>query len=154
MNVKDIMTKKVITVDADLSIVDAAKLMVEHKLSGLPVVKHGQVVGIITETEIVGTRKGVTLPPEVPVLDALVYFDDPANGDEVEKQLKKMFATKVRELMRPNPTVISSTASITEAATLIVEKNISPLPVVDDGRLVGMLGRYDILRMIASHKGA
>lgn len=154
MKVKDIMTKKVLTVDADASIVEAAKMMVEHKLSGLPVVKHGQVIGVIGEAEIVGTRRRVVLPPVAPVLDALLYFDDPANGDEVEKQLKKMFATKVRELMHTNPVTVSSDTSISDAATLLVVKDVSPVPVVDDGRLVGVLGRHDILRMIANHKGA
>jgi CBS domain-containing protein len=140
MKVKNFMTCQVVTVAPEASIVDAARLMLDHKISGLPVVDDcGCVVGIVSEHDLL--RDNVQTNRK----HWLRLMMDHANlADESER----LHERKVREVMTPDPVTIAETASLEEAGRLLEEKDIKRLPVVRDGKLVGIIARADMVRAI------
>lgn len=143
MKVKDFMTCQVVTVTPETSILDAARLMLEHKISGLPVLDDGgRVVGIISEHDLLrGGKKDVrTQRPHWLrlMIERVNLADESARFQE----------RKVREAMTPDPVTITETAPLEEAGRIIGENDIKRLPVVRDSKLVGIIARADIVRAI------
>jgi CBS domain-containing protein len=153
LKVKDIMTKNVIACSSDTPIKEAARLMYLNGLTGMPVLdEKDKIVGIITEGDLVKLEGELHIPNLLGVLGSLVYLDNPLNGDEIEKQLKIMTATEVGKLMSKNVVSIASDAKVEEAAELFLHKKGNPIPVMEDGKLVGIVSRADIVKLIAGEK--
>lgn len=142
MKVQDIMTRDVITVGPETPVHDAARLMVDHGVSGLPVVdEHGRVVGVVSEGDLIVRQKP---REEMPWWRS--FFADP---EALARQYQKAAGTIVAEVMtRP---VISAPSSLPiESAALILDRyRIRRVPIVDDGRLVGIVSRGDLVKAIA-----
>lgn len=144
------MTKQVIACHPETSIQEAARLMYLNGLTGLPVLNaQDEVVGIIREYDLVRIEDHLHLPVTFAFLGSIVVLDNPLNGDEVEKQLEKLAATKVAELMNKNVYTIGPDASIEDVAELFLHKKANPVPVVENGKLVGIISRADIVKLIA-----
>ncbi|NTW16594.1 MAG: CBS domain-containing protein [Syntrophaceae bacterium] len=145
---KDIMTRDVITVELDMEVVHAAKLLLDHHINGLPVVdKEGNLKGIICQSDLVVQQRKVPLPSFFIMLDSFVPLASPRN---IEKELKKMSALTVREAMTTNPVTIGPDTDLEDIATLMVKHTIHTLPVVEQGKIVGIIGKEDILRTLIS----
>jgi len=137
MRVNDLMTRDVVTVTPETPLRDAAGLLVEHKISGVPVVTlEGEVVGVLSEADILVKAGGATSRNRL-----LGWLLDPDLGVE-----EKIRAETVREAMSAPPLVVSPSRPVFEAARLMVSENVNRLPVVEDGTLVGILTRADIVR--------
>lgn len=144
--VRDIMTRNPVTVSIDCNIIEATKLMLEHKFNGLPVVDENNVVlGVICQSDLVIQQKNVALPSLFTMLDGLFHLDF---TKEKEAELKKALASTVRDAMTEHPTVISPETSIDKAASLMVDSQYYTLPVVENGKLVGVVAKEDILRTL------
>ena len=151
--VKDIMTKNVITCSTDTSIQEAARLMYLNGLTGLPILDNAdKLVGIITEGDLVKLEGPLHLPAILSVLGSFIYLDNPVNGDEIEKQLHILTATKVQDLMSKDPVTVSHEASVTELAEIFLHKKVNPIPVMAGDRLVGIVSRADIVKLLAGEK--
>jgi len=145
---KDIMTKDVITVEPETEVIHAAKLLLEHHVNGLPVVdKEGHLKGIICQSDLVVQQRKIPLPSFFIMLDSLVPLASPKN---IEKELQKMSALTVKEAMTPNPVTIGPETDLEDIATLMVKHTIHTLPVVEQGKIVGIIGKEDILRTLIS----
>lgn len=145
---KDIMTKDVITVEPDVEVIQAAKLLLEYHINGLPVVdKEGNLKGIICQSDLVVQQRKVPLPSFFIMLDSFVPLASPKN---IEKELQKMSAITVKEAMTPDPVTVGLETDVEEIATLMVKHTIHTLPVVEQGRIVGIIGKEDILRTLMS----
>ena len=143
---KDIMTVDVITVYPDTEIIQAAKLMLDKHLSGLPVVdKEGHLKGIVCQSDLMALQKKIPLPSFFVILDSAISFTSQKN---IEAEVKKMAASKVSEAMTPDPVTVDPETSLEEIATLMVKRNIHTLPVFDHGVLVGIIGKEDVLRTL------
>jgi len=143
---KDIMTKDVITVYLDTEIIQAAKLMLDSHLSGLPVIdEKGNLKGIICQSDLMTQQKKIPLPSFFVLLDSAISFTSQKN---IENEVKKMAAVKVSEAMTPNPITVDPETSLEDIATLMVNHNIHTVPVFDQGRWVGIIGKEDILRTL------
>lgn len=143
MKVKDFMTSQVVTVTPETSILDAARLMLEHKISGLPVVTDGgRVVGIISEHDLLRGGNSDVRTARSHWLRLMVERVNLA--DESARFQERM----VREVMTPDPVTITEMASLEEAGRLIGVNDIKRLPVVRDNKLVGIIARADIVRAI------
>lgn len=150
VRVSDIMTKNVITCGAKDSVKEAARLLYLNGLTGLPVLdEEDKVVGIITEYDLIRIEDHLHLPVTFAFLGSIVMLDNPLNGDEVEKQLKQLAATTVGELMTKDVVTIASDKTIEDAAEIILHKKVNPVPVVENGKLVGIISRADIVKLIA-----
>lgn len=153
VKIKDLMTKQVITCTADTEIKEAARLMYLNGLTGLPVLDEtDQLVGIITDQDLVRIEGHLHLPLTFAFLGSLIYLDDPLNGDKIEKQLRALLATKVADLMTKEVVTISADASLEDLAEIFLQKKINPVPVMADGKLVGIISRADIVKLIAGDK--
>lgn len=140
---KDIMTRELITVSPDTDITEAAKILLDKHINGLPVVdKNGKLVGIICQSDLISLQKKVRLPSVFTLLDTFIPV---RSQKSIDKELEKIAAAKVVQAMTADPVVINAEDTVEDIATLMVEKNLHTLPVVEDGKLVGVVGKEDIL---------
>ncbi len=146
MNVEDIMTREVISVRPDMRVGQIARVFREHQLSGLPVVSEdGELVGIITELDMVKRHARPELPAYLPLLGAYL----PLRTKEYRESLRRITGVVASDIMTTPVNTIGPDASIEDAATVMVSNRSNPLPVVDEaGRMVGIISRTDILRVI------
>jgi len=145
---KDIMTKDVITVEPETEVIQAAKLLLEHHINGLPVVDtEGHLKGIICQSDLIAQQRKLPLPSFFIVLDSFVPITSYKN---IEKALQKMSAITVKEAMTRNPLTVGPETDLEDIATLMVQHTIHTLPVVDKGKIVGIIGKEDILRTLMS----
>jgi CBS domain-containing protein len=146
LKARDIMTKDVVTVTADTEITQAAKLLLENHFNGLPVVDdRGKLIGIICQDDLIVQQKRLPLPSLFTFFDGLISL---TSYRSLEKEMEKIVATNVAQAMIPDPITVYPDTSLEDIATLMVNNNIHTLPVLDGGRLVGIIGKEDILRTI------
>jgi CBS domain-containing protein len=143
MIVADFMTRQVITVAPNAAILQAAKLMLQYKVSGLPVVDAaGYVVGIVSEHDLLRHRRNGD-GTEGPHWLQLMIEKSALPGET-----DKFHDRKVEEVMTSRVVSIAETASLGEASRLIGDLNVKRLPVVRDGKLVGIIARADLIRAL------
>ncbi|MFW5792015.1 MAG: CBS domain-containing protein [Desulfohalobiaceae bacterium] len=145
--VSEIMTRDVITVRPDTPVAEAAKLLLDKRVNGLPVVdEDNTLVGIICQSDLITQQKKLPLPTYFTLLDGLIPL---TSLGSVERQINKMSATEVKDAMTVDPVSVSPDSDVQEVANLMVEKNFHTIPVVKEGKLAGIVGKEDILRMLA-----
>ncbi len=126
MFVKDYMTRKVMTLDPEMEILRAAHLLIKHNYSGAPVLDdHGRLVGILTERDCMR------------VATQAFYHGTPGG--------------LVKERMSPEPEFVSPEDSILELAEKFIKGRFHRYPVVDNGRLVGIISRQDVMRAMGKY---
>jgi CBS domain-containing protein len=140
MKISDVMTKDVISVTPETPLKEVARLLVEKRVSGLPVVSDGTVVGVVSEGDLLFKERG---PSERKGM--LSWLLDPHG---IEAQLK-LDATTVADAMTMPPVTIESRRPLPVAAALMLERGVNRLPVVDTGKLVGIVTRADLVRAFA-----
>jgi CBS domain-containing protein len=146
LKAKDIMTKEIISVYPETEVIQAARLMLEHHINGLPVIdEEGRLKGIICQSDLVTQQKKIPLPSFFIMLDS--YFPLTSHT-HIEKELQKIAAVSVADAMTPDPVTVGPDTGLEDIATLMVKNNIHTLPVVDKGKLVGIIGKEDILRTL------
>ena len=144
--VAEIMTKEVLTVGTETTIRELAELFVTHRISSLPVVDAtGSLIGIVTESDLVEQNKSVHLPTVISLFDWVIYLE---SEKTLEKELKKMGGRTVADIYQPEAVSIAPTASLSEAADLMSAHHTNAVPVLENGRLVGIVARIDIIRTL------
>ena len=149
--VADIMTRDPIVVQRETPLTEAIKTLAERRISGLPVVDDaGHLVGIISETDLMWQESGVTPPAYIMFLDSVIYLKNPAT---YERDLHKALGQTVGEVMSDKAISISPEKTLRDAATIMRDRGINRLPVVDtEGQVIGILTRGDIVRAMATEK--
>jgi len=143
LKAKDIMTVNVITVKPETTVEELARLLIEHKISGVPVVKDGdQLIGIVTENDLIKKNARLHIPTIVRLFDAYFLL----NSNKIEDEIKKMVAVTVDEICNKKVVSLTEETSLEEIATIMSEKNIHLLPVLRDGAVVGIVGKADVVR--------
>lgn len=146
MKARDIMTTEVISVYPDTKIADAARLLLEKHLNGLPVIDpDGKLVGIICQSDLIFQQKKIPVPTVFTFLDGLFPL---TSYKDMEKEVKKIAAATVSEAMAPSPFTVGPDTSLEDIATIMVRNNIHTLPVVEGDRVVGIIGKEDVLRTL------
>ncbi len=146
----DIMTTNVISVNPETEILRAVQLLLENRINGLPVIDdQDRLVGIVCQSDLIVQQKRVRVPSLFTLLDGYISL---SSARHFEREVEKIAASQVRQAMTPNPASIAPETPVEEVATLMVEKNYHTLPVVSDGRLVGIVGKEDMLRTIMQEK--
>jgi len=135
MRVEEFMTRSVITVSPETKLLDAQKIMAEKKIRRLPVVDKGKLVGILTERDL---------------LESTPSRMNPMGAQQLHYILSKM---KVRDVMRQNPVTISPNTPFEDALRIGQEKKIGSFPVVENGKLVGIVTESDIVRFLINTLG-
>jgi len=148
LRAKDIMTRDPITLSPETEIAEAAKLLLEKNINGVPVVSEtGQLVGILCQSDLIKQQKKLPIPSIFTLLDGFISL---TSMKHLEKEVRKITGTTVSHTMTHDPTTIPSDMTIQEIAGLMVDKNFHTLPVVDEGKLVGVIGKEDVLRTMMS----
>jgi CBS domain-containing protein len=145
---KDIMTKEIITVTPDTEITQAANLLLDKRINGVPVVNQtGKLIGILCQSDLIAQQKNIPIPSLFTLLDGYIPL---TTSKRMDKEVEKIAATKVSEAMTANPVSVDSETDIEKIAALMVEKNYHTLPVIEEGKLVGIVGKEDVLRTLIS----
>jgi CBS domain-containing protein len=146
LNASDIMTTNVITVRKDTSLKDLAKLLYENHINGVPVVDaDGLVIGIICESDLIRKDKKLHIPTVVAIFDWVLYLERPS---KIEEEIQRINATKVEDLYTKKVVTVDEKMPVDEIATIMEQKKISTIPVMDGNRLVGIIGKTDLLRTL------
>ena len=141
-HVEQLMTTRVVTASPDMPLKRVAALLVEHRISGVPVVQAGRVVGVVSEGDILAKERGPTAAPMRGMLDWIL-----GNGDEDARA--KLEARTAGEAMSTPAVTIQPWRSASAAAGLMLERSVKRLPVVEAGKLVGIVSRGDLVRAFA-----
>lgn len=148
LTAKDIMTRDPITVSPDTELLNAARLLLEEGVNGLPVLDaQGKLVGIICQSDLIAQQKRLPIPSIFTLLDGFIPL---TSMKHLEKAIKKISGTTVADAMTPNPVTVRPETSIEDVAGLMVDNNFHTLPVVEEGRLVGVVGKEDVLRTLVT----
>lgn len=146
--VKDIMSTQVATVGPDTEITEAARLLLEKRYNGLPVVdENGKVVGIICQSDLIAQQKSLPVPTLFSFLDGFIPL---TSTKKLEMEIQKIAAITVADAMTSRPVTVKPETSINAVASLMVDNSFHTLPVLDDqGKLVGIVGKEDVLKTLA-----
>jgi CBS-domain-containing membrane protein len=147
LTAKDIMTKDVITVGPDTSIEELSSLLVKHEISGVPVVDDsGGIYGIVTDNDLISRNKRLHIPTVVSFLDAAIYLE---SSKKFEQEVKRLTATRVGDICIRKVVTIGEDTTVVDIATIMSEKKLHLLPVVTSGKVVGIVGKRDMLKAVA-----
>ncbi len=150
LTVRDIMETDVPLVTVADSVEKVIGVLREHDLPGVPVVNEGgRCVGIIPDADLViaGEDEELHLPHYVQLFGGIVFLESISHFEE---RLRKAFASTAEDMMTPDPVTIEPDATVREAARVIARKKHNRLPVVEHGRLVGVVTRVDVLDALTS----
>lgn len=146
MNVSDIMTHEVVSITPETPVSEVARLLYQHKISGVPVVKDDKVIGIVTEEDLIMRDATIKEPHVISLLDSVFYL---GSRREFNEEVRHVLATTASELMTSHVMTIPQNATVEQLASLMVKKEINPVPVVDaNGKLCGIVSRADIVRLM------
>lgn len=148
--VRDIMDADPATVRQDARLDEVVGTLRRHELPGVPVVDDdGRCVGIVTEADLVLPDEGgdLHLPHYIELFGGTVFLEPLGR---FEDRLRKAFASTARDMMTPDPETVGPDATIQEAARRIHDTGHNRLPVVEEGRLVGVVTRVDVLGALAA----
>ena len=148
LTAKDIMTKEVICVPPELPVGELAALLLRHKIGGAPVVDgEGKLLGVVTESDLIDQGKNVHIPTAVAILDSFVFLESPGR---MEQEIRKMAGRTAGEICAHKPVTVDEGAQLADIATIMSERKVHTLPVLSSGRLVGVIGKTDLVRAISS----
>ncbi len=143
LTARDIMTKEVITVRPEATVEELARLLIDHKISGVPVVNEGNdIVGIVTENDLIRKNKRFHIPTIIRIFDAYVLL----GSGKAEEEIRKMAAKTVEEIYTRKVVSIQEETSLEEIATIMAEQHIHLLPVLREKTVVGIVGKADVVR--------
>jgi CBS domain-containing protein len=148
--VRDIMDPSPPTVRRDSPVEDVVRTLRDHELPGVPVVdEEGRVVGIVTEADLVlpDDEGDLHIPHYINLFGGTIFLEPLSR---FEDRLRKAFASTAEDMMTADPQTVGPDTTVREAARIIHESGHNRLPVVEDGRLVGVVTRVDVLGALAA----
>jgi CBS domain-containing protein len=148
--VRDYMDPDPVTVRPDTSLEEVARVLGENELHGVPVTTDdGRVVGIVTENDLViGDDEGdLHIPAYIELFGGLVFL---GRFQRFEERMKKAVASNAEQMMSADPRTVGPDDDLDDAAHVMVETGHNRIPVVDGGRLVGVVSRADVVRALAA----
>ena len=146
LKVKDFMTKDVITINSAATVEELARLLIEHKISGVPVVNNKkELIGIVTENDLISQNKRLHIPTIIRLFDAFIVL----GSGKLEEEIKKMAAATVEEICIKKVVSITEDTPLQEVATIMSEQKIHLLPVLRNNVVVGIVGKADIVNAMS-----
>ncbi len=147
LTARDIMTREVVTIHPEAGVEELAKLLAEHRIGGAPVLdKSGGLVGVVTQSDLVQRSRDLELPPALNILDLHLFLETPS---QFKRRLEKLLGNRVKDVMTGNPITITPDTPVNEIARLMATKKVHTLPVLEGGKLVGIVGKLDLIRGLA-----
>ncbi|WP_054692270.1 CBS domain-containing protein [Syntrophomonas palmitatica] len=151
MLARDIMTREVITAHPEEKIEEVTRLMLENKISGIPVVnQQGHVLGIITEKDLMIKASELKVPFYVTLFDSIIFLENPLRFNN---DLKKYTASRVKDVMNTKIQAVEEDTPVSKIVELMQSRGINRVPVLRNGKLVGIITRNDILKSLVKTNG-
>lgn len=143
-----IMTRDVITVTPETSLEDLASVLSKHRISGAPVVdESGELLGIVTEKDLIRQNARLHIPTVIRIFDASIMLEKPGHMLE---EMKRMAATRVEDIYSREVVTINPETNIQEIATIMSEKDVHLLPVLEEEKIAGIVGKVDMVRALST----
>ncbi|MCK5686981.1 CBS domain-containing protein [bacterium] len=143
---RDIMETDVITVSPETDIITAAQILLKNHINGVPVVdSDDRLCGILCQSDLIFQQKKLSIPSFFSFFDGVIPL---SSSKEMDKEIQKIAAVNIGQAMVKNPVSAHLDMPVSEIANLMVEKHFHTIPVVDEGRLVGIIGKEDVLKTL------
>mgnify|MGYP001289240462 CR=1 FL=1 len=150
LKAKDIMTTNVVSITEDTDIGQAAKLLLEKSFNGVPVLDAaGNLSGILCQADLVAQQKKLSLPSVFSLLDGFIPL---GSMKDLDREMEKMSALTAKQAMTRRPVTVSPETDLEEVATIMSNKGYHTIPVVADGKLLGVIGLRDVLSTLLDKK--
>lgn len=148
--VRQLMTSDVVTLKPDATVEEAADVLAARRIGAAPVVDaDGRVLGLLRDEDLIVSEARIHAPTVISFLDAEIVL--PSSLRRFERELRKFSGARVADVMLADPATVSPGDSVESLATLMHDRETSHVPVVDDdGRLVGIVARGDLVRFLAA----
>ncbi|MFO8113483.1 MAG: CBS domain-containing protein [Desulfosalsimonadaceae bacterium] len=148
---RDIMTTDVITLAPETDIIEAAKVLLDNGINGAPVVdEEGKLQGLLCQSDLVVQQKKLPLPSVFTLLDMIIPL---SSTRQLEKEVSKIAALTASEAMTKHPVTVDPDTDLETIAALMVDNNFHTLPVLENDRLVGVIGKEDVLKTLFAAPG-
>jgi CBS domain-containing protein len=152
MIASDLMTPHVLTVRPDTPVGEIVRLLTDHSISGVPVVDDsGRVVGIVTESDLIVRHARVHFPVYLPLLGEVIPL---GNLRHLREELRRALGVTAGDVMSTPVRTVDVDTPLEDVVTLLVDRKLGRVPVLQDGELVGIITRADIVRLIAREEGS
>jgi len=144
----DIMEQDVISVTPETDITIAAKILLDNHINGVPVLDEDEkLLGILCQSDLIFQQKEIPVPPIFSMLDSVIPL---SLSSHIEEELEKMSAVSVAQAMVKDPVTVNLDTPVSKIADLMVKKHFHTIPVTEGGRLMGIIGKEDVLRVLVS----
>ncbi|MDD3269220.1 MAG: CBS domain-containing protein [Syntrophomonadaceae bacterium] len=151
MLAKDVMTRDVITVSPSDKVDEVAQILIDNKISGVPVVDaERHVLGIITEKDLMVKAGELKMPFYLTLFDSIIFLENPIRFNN---DLKKYTASRVKDAMTSKVLVVEEDTPLNKVVEIMQDKRINRVPVVRHNKLVGIITRNDILKSLVRNHG-
>ncbi|HBQ27277.1 MAG TPA: hypothetical protein DD791_12850 [Syntrophomonas sp.] len=151
MLAREIMSQDVITVSPEEEVDKAARILLENKISGLPVVDaNNHVVGIITEKDLIVRAGELKVPFYITLFDSIIFLENPIRFNN---DVKKYIATQIKDAMTRKVFMVEEDTPINEIVEIMQKRAVNRVPVVRNDKLVGIITRNDILKALVKSNG-
>jgi CBS domain-containing protein len=144
MRVREFMVEPLV-VDPDLPLRELVELLLREHADGACVAEGDRLLGVVTTMDLVFQEKQVQLPSMLAVMDFVIPLEPP---DRLRRELDKISATRVRDLMSTGLYIVDGDTPVAEVASAMVDRHLTLVPVVEHGRLIGMVTKPALLRAV------
>jgi CBS domain-containing protein len=145
---RDIMQTSIISVTPDTDIASAVKILLNNHINGVPVVNdREELVGILCQSDLIFQQKEVPIPPIFTILDSIFPL---FSSKKLDDEFQKIAAATVAQAMIKDVVTVTADTPLSEIASLMVEKHFHTIPVLENKKLVGIIGKEDVLKTLAS----
>ncbi|QSV45278.1 CBS domain-containing protein [Geobacter benzoatilyticus] len=144
LKVRDIMTADVVSVKKETTIRDLAELFTTRRVGSVPVVdQNGDLIGIVTESDLIEQDKSLHIPTVISLFDWVLYLE---SDKKFEKELQKMTGQTVGDIYVETVETVTPDTPVNVVADIMSSQKLHAVPVVDGRRLVGIVSRIDLIR--------
>ncbi len=151
MRARDIMTREVLVAKPDDSVEKVARILLENKISGIPVIDaERKVLGIISEKDLIIKAGELKIPFYITLFDSIIFLE---NTMRFNNDLKKYTASRVKDAMTTKVIAVDEDELVSNIVKLMQDKKVNRVPVLRHGKLVGIITRNDILKAMVSDHG-
>ncbi|MHB0976404.1 MAG: CBS domain-containing protein [Candidatus Aquicultorales bacterium] len=148
LRAKDIMSRDPILLKEDVSVKEAAEIFSTKGIGGAPVVDDdGNLIGIVSSGDLIMKDVKLRYPTAIHIMDSFIYLPNPAQ--RFNEELKKAVGARVGDVMTTKVIAVDPEASVEDVATLMVDHDISRIPVVENGKPIGIISKADIVRTLS-----
>jgi|ERR1700690_2785762 CBS domain-containing protein len=144
LKARDIMTTSVVTVTPETTVEELGRLFLDKGISGAPVIgADKKLLGIVTENDLIRQNRRFHIPTLIRLFDAFIPIE---GSSSIEKEIRRMSASKVSEICVKDVITVDPDTSLQDIATIMSDKGVHLIPVLSDGKLVGIIGKIDMIK--------